>query len=148
MKHKAAVTVVAVAAVLFAFALEPFERLLQKSAAEDIATPGNFATQSSSDWNEQAPVDTGPAIAALKSGVFSEADRQIAGSAVNAYDALQIINRAGHSCASLTDITTRQDSTLATCSNGEKYVVAKLSGEGIKEVAMKCSAMSELGVSC
>jgi hypothetical protein len=60
--------------------------------------------------------------------------------------AFEVITGAGHNCAAVTDAQQLSDgSTLATCSDGERYRVGSIS-PGQPEFALKCSAMEQRGV--
>jgi hypothetical protein len=60
--------------------------------------------------------------------------------------ALAVISEAGHSCYRVVSaFQVRDDSVVATCDDGERYRIGRLRSGG-QEFALKCSAMTELGM--
>ena len=63
--------------------------------------------------------------------------------------ALSIIKDAGHVCSSVVSVQHLSDSSMATCDDGEKYRLIRVTTDGkASNLAMKCSAMEARGMSC
>jgi hypothetical protein len=65
---------------------------------------------------------------------------------LSAEESQKIISEAGHSCDAVKAVKSNSDSTIATCSDGERYRVLIIAQPTRQNVAMKCSAMEKLGI--
>jgi uncharacterized lipoprotein YmbA len=68
------------------------------------------------------------------------------GKSLSKQESHDIITDAGHSCDAVIAVKSGSDSTIATCADGERYRVLIIAQPTGQNVAMKCSAMEELGV--
>ena len=61
-------------------------------------------------------------------------------------DSFKIISEAGHDCGKVVTTVVKSDLTIATCDNGESYRVFLMTKPKQMPIAIKCSAMVELGI--
>jgi uncharacterized lipoprotein YmbA len=71
---------------------------------------------------------------------------EVKGKSLSKQESHDIITEAGHSCDAITAVKGGVDSTIATCADGERYRVLIIAQPTRQNVAMKCSAMEELGI--